>query len=395
MDLDRKAIPKDLELSYRRNPQHYGDLRGRPLRSKPLLHRDTTLETLSPGASAERRLPAEGSGTLELVLDAAATMPVAAVDEVPVAVGDGTAHIELPAGSHVVDVQGGAARSPVVVDVEDGGSSTLVWREEADRHTVRFGPRPVDVFMPRSLLHLYQWAILVLLVCGLPLATVNVFSLGETASRVTVIAVLVLGAGLLPLLPWRRREKARIAALKLEHEKPGHSVPVHYPWDGPQVADRPALVGDRPERLPEFAPGCGALLLRATAHRHLWKEGNGVTGRDTALAAARVPVPQVLIDGVRQPATWGGWWYPLRPGTHTVEIAVEPPTAGPAPMRERVDVEVRAGEATALRADAHVYAHRDEATRRVLGEDGRLFLEPEEFRAEWMDDPAKRLAFWH
>jgi hypothetical protein len=395
VEFDRKAIPKDLELSYRRNPEVYRDLRGRPLRSKPLLHRDSSVEALASHASTTRPLPAEGSGVLELVLDAAATMPVAAVDEVPVAVGDGTVHVELPAGPHVVDVQGGAARSPVVVDVADGATAVLVWREEADRHTVRFGPKPVDLLPPRSLLYLYQWAILVFLVCGLPLATVNVFSLGETASRATVVAVVVLGAALVPFFPWRRRERARIEALRLEQERPGLSEPVHHPWDGPQVADRPALLGDRPARLPEFAPGRGALLLRATAHRHLWRDGDGVTPRDTGLAAARVPVPQVLVDGLRQPATWGAWWYPLPPGTHTVEITVaNPAEAGPDVLHERLDVEVRAGEATAVRADAHLHLHRDEETRRVLGEDGRLFLEPEAFRTEWMDDPAKRLEFW-
>jgi hypothetical protein len=398
-DLDRKAIPKDLALSYRRHPQHYRDLRGRPLRSKPLLHRDASVAALSPDASAARPVPAAGSGVLELVLDAAATMPVAAVDETPVAVGDGTVYIELPAGPHVVDVQGGAARSPVVAEIGDGTAATLVWREEADRHTVRFGPKPVDVLPPRSLLYLYQWGILVFLVCGLPLATVNVFSIGETASRATVVAVAVLGLALLPFLPWRRRERARVEALRLDRERPGLSRPVHHPWDGPQTADRPALLGDRPERLPEFAPGCGALLLRATAHRHLWRDGDGVTPRDTGLAAARVPLPQVLVDGARQPATWGNWWYPLRPGTHAVEIAVEvgPDETGrrPAPLRERLDVEVRAGEATALRADAHVHARRDGEGGRLLREDGRLFLEPEEFRTEWMGDPAKRLAFWN
>jgi len=390
-DFDRKGIPKDLEGSYRRNPGFYRDLRGRPVRSKPLLHRDPSIAASSSAASLTRPVPPDGSGVLELVLDSAATMPVAAVDETALAVGDGTVFLVLPTGPHVVDVQGGAARSPVVAHVADGATSTLVWREEADRFTVGFGPNPVDAAPPRTFVYLYEWSILVFLVCGLPVATVNAFSFGDTASRIAIAAIAVLGLALLPFSPWRKRERARLAGLRLERERPGRSEPVHYPWDGPQIADRPALLGDRPERLPDFAPSHGALILRATAHRHLWKHGDGVSPRDTELAGTRVPVPEVLIDGSRQPATWGNWWYPLRPGKHTVEIAVD---AGPDMKRERLDVEVRAGEAAVVRADAHVYAHRDGETGRVLREDGRLYLGPEEFHGEWMGDPEKRLAFW-
>jgi len=417
--IDRKAIPKDLERSYRDNRGFYTDLRGRALRSKPLLHRDSAIEVVpSPleasagttAAPAPRPAPPPGSGLLALTLDAAATMPVAAVDEVPVAVGDGTVFVVLPAGPHVVDVQGGATGSPVVVDIQDGKAATLVWREEADRQTVRFGPEVVNALPPASRVYLYEWAILVLLICGLPLATVNAFSFDETASRITVAVVVILGLVLFPFAPWRKRERARLAALRLAGEAPVQSRPVHYPWDGPDVADRPALVGDRPESLPAFAPGRGALLLRTRAHRHLWIEGDGVVVRDPELAGLRVPPPTVRIDGLELPATWGNWWYPLAPGPHTVEITVEAPAGGHAagaaidapaadgdyrqPITERLDFAVREGEATALRADAHVPLHRDEDSRRIVGEHGRLYLDPEEFRGEWMGDPAKRLDYW-
>jgi hypothetical protein len=274
---DRKSIPKDLALSYRRSKVNYQDLRGRHLRSKPLLHRDAAIEVVASRFEASLSKPIvvdDGAGVLELTLDAAATMPVASVEGETVAVGDGTVFVVLPAGRHVVEVQSGATSSPIVVEIGGDQTATLVWREEADRFTVRFGPEVVDAIPPASPVYLYQWAITVFLLCGLPLATVNLFSWGETASRMTVIAVAVLGAALIPFVPWRNRERARIAAAMAEREKPGQPPVVHYPWDRPALADRPALLGERPEALPEFAPGRGALLLRAKAHRHLWKDGD-------------------------------------------------------------------------------------------------------------------------
>ncbi|RRS02170.1 hypothetical protein [Glycomyces terrestris] len=386
--IDRKAIPRNLAESYRRSRGDYADALGRPVRSKPLLHRDAAIEALpSPlDVSLTRPVPPAGSGVLELVVDAAATMPVAAVDEVPVAVGDGTVFVVLPAGPHAVDVQSGAATSPVVVAVEDGATAVLVWREEADRRTVRFGPEAVDALPPASRVYLYEWAVLTVLVCGLPFGAVNAFAFDGTASRVVLVVLAVVILGLVPFAPWRRRERARLAALRLERQAAALSRPVRYPWDGPEVPDRPALVGDRPESLPELAPGYGALLLRATAHRHLWKDGDGVTVRDTALAALRAEPPRVRLDGLEVPATWGNWWHPLRPGAHVLEFEA----AGAA---ARLELVVADGEATAVRAEAHLYAHRDGGE--IVREDARLRLEPEEFRPEWMGDPAKRLAYWN
>lgn len=387
-DLDRKAIPKDLARSYGNNAGHYTDPLGRPLRSKPLLHRDPAVAVLpSPYETATARpVPPDGSGVLELVLDSAATMPVAAVDGTPVAVGDGTVYVVLPAGPHEVDVQSGATASPVVVDVSAGATAALVWREEVDRATVRFGPKAVDPLPPRSKVYLYEWAVIVLLVCGVPLALVNAFSLDETGSRIALGAVAVLALALLPFAPWRRRERERLAALRLANEGPGLARPVHYPWGGPDAADRPALVGDRPEALPEFAPGRGALLLRARGHRHLWKGGDGVVPRDAELASRRAAPPAVRIDGLELPATWGNWWYPLPPGKHTVEVEVE--TA-----RSSVEFDVREGEATAIRADAHLYTRRGD-DRGIVSDEPRLVLAAEEFRPEWMGDPARRLEYW-
>jgi hypothetical protein len=385
---DRKAIPRDLDASYKRGTGVYADALGRPLRSKPLLHRDAAVEAIpSPYAvSTTRPVAPEGSGVLELVLDAAATMPVAAVDGTPAAVGDGTVFVVLPAGPHAVDVQSGTASSPVVVRIEDGATQTLVWREEADRLTVRFGPEVVDAMPPASRVYLYEWAVFTVIICGLPFGAVNAFSLDSTGSRIVLIALAVLIVGLIPLAPWRKRERARLAALRLERQGPAQSPPVRYPWDGPDVADRPALVGDRPASLPAFAPGCGALLLRAKAHRHLWKDGDGVVVRDPELAGLRTEAPRVRVDGFELPATWGNWWYPLRPGEHTVEFEAEGAV-------ERLEFTVAEGEAAAVQAQAHVHAHR-EADAIVRG-DTRLHLAREDFRPEWMDDPAKRLAYWN
>lgn len=387
--IDRKAIPRNLAESYRRGVGVYTDALGRPLRSKPLLHRDAAVAAVpSPyETTLTRPVPPDGSGVLELVLDAAATMPVAAVDETPVAVGDGTVFVVLPAGPHVVDVQSGTASSPVVVRIEDGAATTLVWREEADRLTVRFGPEAVDALPPASRVYLYEWAAMVLLICGLPFGAVTAFSFDSTASRIVLAVLALLVLALIPFAPWRKRERARLAALRLERQGPALSKPVRYPWDGTDTPDRPALVGDRPEALPAFAPGHGALLLRSRAHRHLWKDGDGVVVRDPELAAVRAAPPRVRVDGLELPATWGNWWYPLRPGVHTVEFEADGTS-------ERLEYEIRDGEATAVRADAHLFTHRGDDGR-IVREDARLRLEPEEFRPEWMGDPAKRLAYWN
>ncbi|MEU6857680.1 hypothetical protein AB0B28_02200 [Glycomyces sp. NPDC046736] len=104
------------------------------------------------------------------------------------------------------------------------------------------------------------------------------------------------------------------------------------------------------------------------------------------------------IDGLEQPATWGNWWYPLDPGTHTVEVdfnTVPPGFAAPQRITGRCEFEVRAGEVAAVRADAHLNVDRGPGeTGPVQVRDGLLYVEPEEFQAEWMDDPVKRLAYW-
>ncbi|GAB4006494.1 hypothetical protein GCM10029992_57350 [Glycomyces albus] len=400
--IDRKAIPRDLERSYRRNVGFYKDLSGRPIRSKPLFHRDAAIEAVPSRfeSSTDRPIMVEaGTGLLELVLDSAATMPAASVDDEAVAIGDGTIYVTLPTGRHVVEVQGGDARSPVVVDIADRGTSTLVWREEADRSTLRFGPRATDALPPKSLVYLYEWACVVWLVCGLPVAVVNSFSLGETGSVAAVITVAALAAILAIMYPWRRRERARLAEERTDGDSAGLSRVVHFPWDGPAVADRPALLGEFPASLPEFALGRGALMLRLRAHRHLWKEGDGVRVRDAELAGLRVAPPRVRIDGIEQPSTWGNWWYPVRSGKHAVEIsfnAAPPRATGPPQwVAERLDVEVREGEAAALRANAHVFAYReDEARGPIRVDEGRLFVDTERFHTDWMDDPAKRIDFW-
>lgn len=400
--IDRKAIPRDLELSYRRNVGFYKDPLGRPIRSKPLFHRDAAIETVSSrfAVSTDRPVMLEaGTGLLELVVDAAATMPAASVDDETVAVGDGTVYVVLPTGRHVVEVQGGDARSPVVVDIADRGTSTLFWREEADRRTIRFGPRSADALPPKSLVYLYEWACIVWIVCGLPVAVVNSFSLGETGSVAAVVTVAALAAILAILYPWRRRERARLAEEMADGDPAGLSRVVHFPWDGPALSDRQALLGEFPASLPDFAPGRGALMVRLRAHRHLWKDGDGVRVRDAELAGLRVAPPRVRIDGVEQPSTWGNWWYPVRPGKHAVEISFDSvPLGGPGSpqwVAERLEVEVREGEATALRANAHVVAYReDEARGPIRVDEGRLFADTERFRTDWMDDPAKRIEFW-
>lgn len=400
--IDRKAIPDDLEQSYRRNVGFYQDFQGRPIRSKPLLHRDPSVEAIPSRFETSTTGPmaaGPGTGLLELVLDSAATMPVSSVDEEPVAVGDGTVHVILPVGRHVVEVQGGDTCSPVVVDIADGGTTTLFWREEADRATRRFGPRVTESVPPKSLVYLYDWLFVVFLLCGLPVAVVNSFSLGDAGSVAAVVTVAAIVLILLALYPWKRKERARIARERTERASTELSRVVHHPWDGPDDYHRPALLGEHPERLPEFTPGGAGLLLRMRAHRHLWKEGDGVRERDAELAGLRVASPRVRVDDMEQPATWGNWWYPIRPGRHTVEVSFDAAPAGPDAepqwIGESVEIEARADEVSALTVNAHVFADRDDgAANRIRVGEGALFTDSDQFHTEWMDDPVKRLDFW-
>lgn len=400
LGLDRKAIPKNLEVSYRRNPSHYKELlTGRPIRSKPLFHRDPSVEVVPSRYTTSLSDPIvtePGTGRLELVLDAASTMPVAAIDGEVVAVGEGTVYVVLPAGLWTVDVQGGETVSPVVVDIADQGKTRIIWHEGVDRRVHSFGASAADLVPVVSKVYLYEWLTLVFLVCGLPTGVVMGFSFDETASRVILGIIVVIGLFLAVLLPWKRRERLRVNAQMNEQKSVARSRARPYPWDGPAVADRPALLGDDPESLPAFAPGDGALLLRLKAHRHLWKEGDGVCARDVERARLWIGPPVVRIDGFEQKTTWGNWWYPLPPGEHVVEVEYDAALAGaPARISERLEFEVRAGEAAAVRADAHAFVDRGPGENGpVQAREGLLFIKAEEFGVSWMDDPAKRLAFW-
>ncbi|THV30103.1 hypothetical protein [Glycomyces paridis] len=397
--LDRKAIPKNLEVSYRRGKSHYTDLRGRPVRSKPLLHRDPSVE-LVPSRYAtslsDPMVTESGTGRLELVLDAAATMPVASVDGELVAVGEGTVYVVLPAGLWTVEVQGGETVSPVVVDIADQVKTRLVWFEGVDRRVHSFGASAAELVSPVSKVYLYEWLFMVFLICGLPTAVVQAFLLENTDSRVILGVIAAIGLFLLVLLPWKRRERARVNAGFDEQRRAGRSRVRRYPLDGVAAADRPALLGDDPEDLPAFANGHGAVLLRLKGHRHLWKDGEGVCVRDVERASLRASPPTVRIDGFEQQSTWGNWWYPMRPGKHVVEVECDLALSG-APQRisERLDIEVREGEATVVRADAHLFVDRGPGeSGPVQAREGTLRLRPEAFEAAWMADPAKRVAFW-
>jgi hypothetical protein len=398
LGFDRKAIPKNLELSYRNNRSHYMDLRGRPTRSKPLYHRDSRIEVVpsrymtslsDPGVTEPE------TGRLELVLDAAASMPVAAIDGEVVAVGDGTVYVVLPAGLWTVDVQSGETVSPVVVDIADQVKTRLFWVEGIDGRASLGASAAVQAPVV-SKVYLYEWLTLVFILCCLPTGVVMGFSLNDTGSRVILGIVVAIGLFLAVLLPWKRKERKRVNSLHDEQRRAGRSMVRPFPFDGSAVADRPALLGDDPQSLPGFAAGHGALLLRLKAHRHLWKEGDGVCARDVERARLRVGPPLVRIDGFEQKSTWGNWWYPLPPGEHVVEVEYDAAlVGGPQRISERIEFELRAGEATAVRADAHAFVDRGPGeSGPVQVREGMLFVKPEEFDATWMDDPGKRVAFW-
>jgi hypothetical protein len=394
---DRKAIPKNLELSYRNNRSQYRDLRGRPTRSKPLYHRDASVEVVPSRYTTSLSDPGvtePGTGRLELVLDAAATMPVAAIDGEVVAVGDGTVYVVLPAGLWTVDVQGGETVSPVVVDIADQVKTRIFWVEGVDGDSL--GASAVHQAPVVSKVYLYEWLTLVFIICCSPTGVVMGFSFNETGSRVILGIVAAVGLFLAVMYPWKRRERARVNSLMDERKRAGRSMVRPLSGNGPAFADRPALLGEDPRDLPGFATGQGALLLRLKARRHLWKDGDGVCERDVERARLRIGPPVVRIDGFDQKATWGNWWFPLSPGAHVVEVEYDAALAG-APQRisERFEFEVQAGEATAVRADAHAFVDRGPGeSGPVQVREGLLFVKAEEFSAAWMDDPGKRVAFW-
>jgi hypothetical protein len=78
------------------------------------------------------------------------------------------------------------------------------------------------------------------------------------------------------------------------------------------------------------------------------------------------PPPVVRIDGLAVSSGWGRWWYPLRPGSHDVEM-VEPGAA-------RLQVEVLPGEVQTLHYQAEITVSKDETDTTVLSRSatGRL-----------------------
>ncbi|HEX5494335.1 MAG TPA: hypothetical protein VFX70_07170 [Mycobacteriales bacterium] len=81
-----------------------------------------------------------------------------------------------------------------------------------------------------------------------------------------------------------------------------------------------------------------------------------------------VPRPVLRVDGRDVPASWSGWWYPLRPGPHQVEV-LEPAPAG-------LRVQVTAGATDRLRYRARIRIRKDHTDTHILEWRSTATLDP-------------------
>jgi hypothetical protein len=372
----RGEVPSRLKLHYQRRWYWYEDRKGNPICAKPLFQHHPEAELVDTGRRGPEPTvrvgrppkPRDGMGVLSVTVDSAKTMPVLAVDGRPVAVGRGEMHLLLDEGRHLVEVQNIDTISPVVAEIFAGQTTALVWRESDSPGERAFGFQLDDIGPVKTGLPAYHMLLGMLLVCGLPFGAVASTQTASLSARVTLLIIAAAALGALLAYPWSRREKRRYRAAVIERRSIQSVDHQPHPWGDLPNWSNPILVGEDPVGLPELSPGGSALLLELKAHRHLWKSGVGIVDRDAEIAALWARPPRVLIDGVERYATWGNWWYPLRPGPHRIRVEApgwDHPDATAADAELVIESEV--GKVSIVAADAHLRASRGTAGPIELG----------------------------
>ncbi|HEY9389069.1 MAG TPA: hypothetical protein VIR27_04770 [Mycobacteriales bacterium] len=109
-----------------------------------------------------------------------------------------------------------------------------------------------------------------------------------------------------------------------------------------------------PPEPPELPGGWGAIACQYsfTSSIEVMRGDRVVAG--TANYDVWIPPPTARVDGREVPANWSGWWYPLRPGLHQIEVCE--PAAAEVPVlveagsfqrvHYRVEIRIRRGPTT-------------------------------------------------
>lgn len=125
----------------------------------------------------------------------------------------------------------------------------------------------------------------------------------------------------------------------------------------------PHFLGAAPP--PDPPTGWGAVVLTSSFLTSVVRVGR-ISFWSPLTLSTWTPPPAVRVDGQYVPASWSTWWYPLRPGMHTIDV-VEPAAA-------RLRVEVAAGTTQYVHCRAHVHVRRDHTERNVIGEQAEVTL---------------------
>ncbi|MFG3342556.1 hypothetical protein [Glycomyces sp. NPDC048151] len=322
--------------------------------------------------------PGPGEGVLSVLADGGGAAPVVSVDGVPVSVGDGQLDLVLLAGTHRVEVQSTYTVDPVDIAITDGGTYTLQFFEDPATGRAVFGELPeTRDFIPTSA-GCWSWLALTSLICCLPMSGAMIGLPSEdwhlpSGVALGVLAVVLIVTG----LPLYRRAKAKYHRDLATQRQAAPREPVPHGTDAIHL-------GAKPTALPPLPEGTAAIDLRLTCGRHLWA-GHRKAAHGSFLARAWTRPPRVYINGTERPASWGHWRYLVPTGAYQVTVAIDGRplnldiparhTGNPEKQRD-LRIEAHAGRATAVHAEAHVYAVWRPATGDIESYEPRLWLEP-------------------
>jgi hypothetical protein len=280
--------------------------------------------------------------------------PMIGIDGEPAFHGWGTAVVVVPAGEHVVEVQSETPVRSVRVTVEPGGIVPIRYSplrglgepspQTARRRPLRTGGMPIVILYAVAGALVPGLAVLVL--------TVQLGGSGRLAGGVAAMVMLAVAIGQpVRVALARRRDRAEPMAAPPVARSDTASAEA-----SPSAGSGPVFVGDDPDAaVLTPPPGWGSVLVS-----YWFTSGTG--GLDHGRVQPERPNvdrwisrPGVVLDGDPVPAGWSGWWYPLPPGRHMLEVRT------PAPASLVVDVSGGAQTRLVYRAELSVLSTDDRA----------------------------------
>lgn len=195
--------------------------------------------------------------------------------------------------------------------------------------------------------------------CGLAVAVFIGLTAWGRIGFGALLGVPLLIAGLAMLAAKDGRDQiARIATWNTDH---GRTEYMHVP--GGTSATLLASISDSaPTEATGLVIRYGLTLHRVNAEKS--QRARAIAAGDSsAIMQSPAAPPRSRLNQLSIPATWGGWFYALDPGTYEVQVEVEGSNrfstaqvdTGPVQRSAQTTVTVIAGEVTYLDARAHVY----------------------------------------